>query len=929
VDAKTKAPIIKKPVDGIPFVTQEEDARGIVSVDYPMPPMLNYAIMSEVSTYTRDAIDANLSPVDGTSDPAEVYKRLQSGTETDRLTKYRAFLSLALGHANGIDPQRFKSAPYLREFVNLDKLGGVVLPDTPTMVPTRIALMPLPIKVNLKSHTPTRQALVNTGVNYLVTRDGVVVEILRRDHQLFPEPLALPLGLKLAGVGNPGDYAALNKLVPPFGVARSEARGMIDFQAKNLVVPPVVYPEAAAVATNASYGDYVLLRPAVASNQPINFQTVRSSTMDEAMFARIRAGETSVHLEGGGLSVSGVVQGKTHYVKTNGNASQNDNCFVLKLPESIKIPFGVPLTLTINTKTSFVAGKPWLFCNHTKQATSASTLSHWANLGANQGIDAAVADNQVVGGNVGTVVIGFETLNGTLTGQQATMGAFLCAAIRQMGVKSVGETKAPKLGPATILMENVVEASSLYGPGARLDTSVGPLDVNGIKAQVSFFEQQLFKDFNTWDKDLTAGNTSSIGAPAVDVSAADRPTALPVDPATHSVFADNADLPTTPGMTPVSDADAKKLNAIGFNGATLQNFVHNYVSGYLNHQFYNARLGPQSYTGRVEWNPYMMVDYPALIVDNEHTSFDLVGHVHAIAMTFTPTSVEQQVTYTHLRPAIGAVDVVQTDEGKATPVGQREAMIPFKTARKQELIYVMPPDRKIARDPVAYQQYLKAQGLFIPETFLPIQLHDLGAHKPPPFLYMGGFGLGKQFLSFDKTGVPNSFRDFSGYAIYLGYVTEANNQKALPTHENNLVFADTLGTLDRAKDVQTAYQFTRRPIQKVGQNDLTKRQACLVAWADEAEELNGDVATGSENFGLSLLNQVLAPLGKKPTPAAKQKAQVGFGEAIVVYTVPPTYDAKGNITAKGTTLEFDEQVRALVRAHTFRVRRKEAIWDGR
>ena len=409
-----------------------------------------------------------------------------------------------------------------------------------------------------------------------------------------------------------------------------------------------------------------------------------------------------------------------------------------------------------------------------------------------------------------------------------------------------------------------------------------------------------------------------------------------------------------------------QLNIPEFNEITF-----GFLRGFLNYQFYSARVAPHSLNVPMPFHPYATPGYPALVLDNTHTGYDLVGYVHAVAHDFTPTSVQTTVTLTHVRRTIteDAEDIeafqeiarreqTQADRAKKTTpkasfnMLQREAMIPFSKTLTNQFVMLAPINNgtimsklgldplvgadgtplsnlAIARDPESYYTYLERlaqtadKPCVIPSTFLPIQMHDLETKLPPIFVYDGGFGLGKidqKAAQKARTGLTSSMRNFSMYTVYLGYNQATNNQKPLAGAESKLVFADTIRNVPRTFSVQEAYAYNRRGIQRLGQNNLAAANASLVDYASQEDAAN--VAADEETAADATTVQ---KAGTRPNKLPTGKK--GVPDQIVVYKQPPIF-AKGTRQDPGALLVFDNNIRGLVLRHNVHVRQFEALPHG-
>lgn len=1023
-----KALVYKKPADGIPFVTLEEDQRGIVALQYALPALLNNVILSQTfgQAGALESAQPTLPPADTPERAAAVTKQLTSPSEDDRVTKYRAFLCLVLGDGSGI--QRAKDFP-TSSFFSKGKLSRVhdLVVDT-YMVPDRITLMTHPVTLDF-FRSGIEADLKNCGANYIIGERGQVVQLRKRNHHTFAQPEAIPYGISLSGVPT-SDAVRLNAQVPPKGVSYSAWQRAFRADCKDLVMgnsvahtitiaPSATNLEGCSVTeTEADSLLFMLDSP------NFKYNGGQAVSNDTAFLANLKPGSTMVYLSARDVLNREVRLPSQRFVVQAVHTRDTPSRLVIRLggrlPTKTSDNQPILYTVSITNKASLAHFKPWLFC--TSPVRTSPTAINTALIEARKNREIAgragiSAESLAPGsGNERNLVIAFATTSGRLTEQQKDAAAFLIAAVQELAVEKPGTSKQPNVNQASRAPRapKVVEVSSYFG-NVPLDTAaprISPGDVPGIVRKATTYRTALFKEFTKWDNELNSNKF-------VPFNAIVKPGDVATDESLPVPFSDNAKVPASADFSPLTNQQvAENESAIDAKllFSSITDVTKGYLRGYLNFQFYNARVAPQNMTLPMPFNPYVTVGYPCLVLDNAVGGYDLVGYAHAVSHEFTPNSGSTTVTVTHLRRSVAEnplemellgeqEEKTKTEDQKAKEAkpgvspaetvlhaAAREAIIPFSKQLHNQFVFITPlnesvlvsdlgglektpakttvketttvvrkglldasglpaaeqaikqltktstpavryTNREIVRDPVLYFKYLNTLAsnvhdnpAIIPTTFLPIQLHDLETKLPPLFVYHGGFGLGRidQVKTANaKTGVPEEARNFTSYAVYLGYNDKDNNQKST-SPESHFVFADTIGGLDRKTSQFEAYKFIWRGVQRVGQNNLQQAQSSLVDYADLGDIINNSQAN-AQGVAASIFSRVFgAVVDDALTDPILELSGKGIPDALSVYKVPPTYK-NGKKTADGKLLVFDDNIRTLVIAHNSHVENREVL----
>lgn len=1013
---------LKAPGDGIPFLTREENERGILPMDYTVPPNLNTIITSQIMKLPDGSTESAQSSLPAADDPAQaaaVHNLIISSVASDRVVKYRAFLCLALGDAGGIVPSHLPShtAPY-KKYPLTRASNATWVTDTstfPAAVPNRITLMPF--GVDLPDFLiGFEKEIQESGANYFITGTGEIIELRQRKHHTFLQPQAIPYGLTISGVSGTADVSRLNSETPPTGVAYSAWKSNqfkvkctgLTMNGPGLVIAanPYTYVVSASTANCLSFAYADMSDPTTVPATPIN-TTVTAGRIDRTPMTtdNLLPGKTVVELvakdsTGAVLNVPGryILQGYT----------ADANHLLLQLNANLPVlSNGEPVSydVTISNATTNAQFKPWVFCNNGPAVSALDIATHLGRvLTVARPSISGLNVNQVApgSGNERNVVIAFASTNGTLTADQQSAAAFLVAVIQEMQVTNPGTTKAPVMNIAARVASPgidlpVVEASSYYG-GTPLDvltTSLQASAVSVIKTQATNIRNQLFADFQAWDATVentttpptvsivTPGTNADDSALPVNVSfSSEAPTLLTAN--TPGTVLPSTDI-TTNTPTAASSGDPNNIETLMLS---IDELSKGYIRGYLNFQFFNSRIATQNMTLPMPFNPYMTVGYPALALDNTSGGYDIVGYLHATVHSFTPTSGSSAATMTHLRRSLAEnpleLEVLNLQDAKdattaqlaqqANPdtvqptttisAAQRESMLPFSTTLTNQFVFVTPvndsrvnqqplldpatkkpySNLKVANDMTLYSLYLNnlkdskgTNPALLPSTFLPIQLHDLDTKLPPLFMYDGGFGLNGvdwKTTAAALTGLTDNMRNFTSYAVYLGYNEPKDNQLAIggtfigstagSSVESNFIFADTFPEDVRLQSVIDAYNYIRRGVQRVAQNNLAYAQASLVDYATFQDDLTNYEQT-QEDAGLTNFSITTGVTVDKTEPDASILSGLqGIPDEIVVYQTPPTY-VDGVKTAAGKVVTFDFPVRDLVAAHNTHVDNSEAL----
>jgi hypothetical protein len=995
-----------KPADGVPFLTHEEDRRGIVTMQYTVPPLLNTVVLSQTLRTSKTDGAPGLPELPKHSDPTErkyaLSQQLFSAQPEDRRAKYMAFLCVALGDG-GLDAKTYETAAALRGSIRVFSSAS----SNFLAVPTRITLVPVRYSFQ-RNETLSRAAVQGINTNYLVLRDGKVVQLLSRSYHRFAESSAVPLGVKLAG-SSPTLDATLNNSTPVYGKSYTGWRSQtVRADAVNVeIVKLAGADQRYALVFRFETRDGRLEPTGGWSFSPE--RPLRAAQLNDFRSGRVRA------LIPFGKAAQQEVRAE---VLTVGTAEDDQGAVVYRViidapgaaqAPGAALPSRAPVTLEKVPDSSTV--KPWFFCQAGSGAWKATSVRNAFRLLA----DAKSAVVSKFGlsvvedtGNERNLTIAIDLgRDGRVTDSQKTALARLIAAVQELQVTSVGTLDKPAKQSGTLPVKPLNEYFNVSM--AALNGQHNLPAMQDLQSLISTFRTKLFEEFNAWDKGLTGSGSGAqfiplttapadVAATAEKIpqtegrqgAASESRTTAPSAAARQfsaqypEAAANGAAATPTPtqatgtGTKRAAPAEAPQAaiqdlvqapaNAAELNIPEFNEITFGFLRGFLNYQFYSARVAPHTLNVSLPFHPYVTPGYPALVLDTTRTGYDLVGYVHAVAHDFTPTGMQTTVTLTHVRrtitedaedieafEAIAQNEQTQTDRAKGTVpkasfnMLQREAMIPFSKTLTNQFVMLAPinngtimsklgleplkgPDNEplsnltIARDPELYYTYLQRlaqtadKPCVIPSTFLPIQLHDLETKLPPIFVYDGGFGLGRvdqKAAQKARTGLTANVRNFNTYAVYLGYNQAANNQKPLLNVESNFIFADTIRNVSRTLSVQQAYAYNRRGVQRLGQNNLAAANASLVDYALK-EDIENTAAEEEAAADATTVQKTTQTAAKLPTGVK------GIPEQIVVYKQPPIF-ANGVRKDPGAVLVFDNNIRGLVLRHNLHVRQFEAL----
>lgn len=932
VDATTKALTVTAPKDGIPFLTREEDQRGIRSESYAIPPTLNAAIMALVQKGPAVEEDSPLPTPEGDDAiGSQAFTMLRADDEGSRITKYWSFLCMALGDGNGIDPKKF-AGPY-------KKLGqGLVVAPTkgrfvgqPLMRPRRITIMGLKIPVRYgegKNYKPVLnvEPLQAAGVNYYIDRKGTIIQVLPRRYHLFSEPVALPLGVVVQGVSNE-EARLINLQMPPKNLSfkASAALAKANFTAFMQAPWPAALTAAGKGQPVGGIINQVFFDSAwVAANVPEGMHFI----MEDAKFDKIAPGDevtiASYSPSGGptrqetGIKVVEKLKvGTVYWIRLSRAVIKRGDQVAFKIVN------------TLAPDTGATTAKPWLVMGQAP-AAGAPTLPTST---LNRIDDPIREESKVTGGNHFNLVIGLELEDKASqpTKEQIVAAGFLTAVVRELSGDKAGTAKQ-KLNSESargvrIPLSAVRQAKDYFSTSGYPYAELGGAVVQ-IRSEAAIIGNRLYADFNRFDEGLRKGGFSPL-ADKIEVPSEVADSTLQADINAGSVVQRTSAIANSAS----AGKDAVTVSRIDLDTQSMAYFIDKYAAALVNFQFYNVRFGPQAFAMKMVFNPYMIVGYPSLILDDSDARYHLLAHVHATTHILTPTDAYTQATMTHVRNA------------------RHEKLMPYREAQDQYFFFHLTDAHKYRLDTPSgltkYQKLLKSQNPpLYAKSFVPWEFLDVESKLPPPFIFHGGFGLNAK-----------NERDFSWYARLLGFVQD--NGAPNPNFEDgDFIFAENpiinfaedadfdlaTGASSAAAvklniDTRTALTRVYRRIQRVGQNDPSRSQASLVAFDLDGEEPETQPAVFSPAETLAKLSAATAAVNKglkaalNPgtpfTPGQKVEHEIPSPdtppERIKVYTIPPTFDAKGVQTDKGKLMPFDTAIQARVLAHTAKCRNREAV----
>jgi hypothetical protein len=935
-------PALPSAADNLPFLTLEEDRRGIVASDYTLPPLLAKTLLTNIlrqPSTTTISLAATISPTATPEEAAQrVYEILRGSEPKDALTRFYAFMCMALGDGDGLDRKRFSKARAIPDAatVPFPQAGKHVkkVRDTATgaaeMVPNRFTVMTLPTVMNAATslrNLPDEARVC--GANYVVGQDGTIFETGTREYRLFQESTALPFGIRIQDAGA-ADAKYLNSQIPPRGTSFNT---WIASQALVVQGPLWVTSTPGAPRTNT-----FTLRSTSTHVKFVSGSLQGANNPLVAALSDLTNNPATLWVEGFGPATL------AERARVTGFSVAGD-AFTFTLDRAV-IPRNTTLyaSLRFDKDLAFNPAKPFFVLDGAAAgkpvAISAKALNDKLAVAATSPtLDATIAlsDREVSGGPTGNLVIAAclsPTQGTTLTPAQIEAIGYLVAAVRGLNAERVATAAKSVIYPAgfsetarvRLVQDHYGNASPF--PRARvLDAGAR----QAIESKAKAYEKLLLEAFLAWDREIAAASVDTTGVlQNVDPTAASANNEPPLDPASAPDAGSTSVRTAAPTVEAVVQSNATLRPDDIYKKGELNRYVENYIAAFLNVQFQLARVATQSFTGECAFNPYATVGYPCLILDTAKVGYDLVGYLHAASYSFTPESARCSFTYTHLRQA-----TVHPGQNSSHP-SLREPLIPFKKPITNQLLYIMPENVRAYRTVTELELHLRKTypELVIPSSHLPIQLlgvrrsatDNASRFSPPPFMYNGSWGL-KDFVSATDTRTPDPMqaasRDFSMYAVTVGYNAAENNmtlQRTDPAGDQHFIFADTLTQMDAVRDhtLAEAYKYVYRGIQRVGQNSLTRGQASVVDWAVDPE-IHSDVpdphAVGTAKTTTD-----------DPTHAAARAA--AMPDYLTVYAASPTVSDKGTVVKQGRPLQFDVTLQAAVEAHNDRIRGNRAFRDG-
>lgn len=954
IDPATKKMVVKPPPDGYPFLTLEEEQRGIVTSYFDVPVTLNQALMSLVEKKPDApksepaAVDANQPQGAARVSTAETIMR--STSEVDRLAKYRAFLCMALGDGKGIDDERFpglgvKYRQVLKDIVAMPLSGE--LANLPVQAPQRITFLPMQMNVSFvggdKSKIGNAPSVMKTGCNYLVNADGTITQVLGRQRHLFAEPVALPFGVVVQGVP-PAQAPVYTDKVVPLGKTRETSTtvkfsgtSFMDvpwFEALNAFVPDVPEGELINVLVfNQDHFDQYTAKYRF-MQAARDLEPVRQKSMTASDFSSITRNDvvnvsafdhknnpkiTSAAIDKAKAAGKGV---RIEAIKTFVLGGKTYYAFKLSAKCVIRGAAAACDFSSIRSADVGLGFKPWVIMSPQNapkvpfKAISPITLSN-----AKTGV---TNPEMLLGGNHYNLVIGLECNGqGAVDAKAADAAAYVAAIAREMSSTRVGTLEKPTATAAErqqgISMDDIRQAKDYYTEGRFIGA---PTTTANIKRQIQDLGDRLYADFNRWDKELTSGQSKALGSgPEFNVTATS-------DVTTELIDAGESSTVETQAISGLAET-RQEIGAIqaAINEQKMDEVIDKYAGAIINFQFYNQRYAMQGFAGNIMFNPYMMVGYPVLLLDDSDAAFNLVGYLQALNHVITPNAAYTQATYSHVRPAAEPTERLmpysrpyeQWLHANIKDFGSYD--LTDKTLPEDQTKDVVSDSGKIIKKKgfKAYRKVLKELGMMMPNSFqtafLPIQLHDINTKHETPFVYWGGFGVNNKDPKKKKS-------DFSTYANYLGYVDD--NGVVETNHRARFIFGDhewvnmvrdsdfiegdsATGRAAARADItaRAAYKAVYRRIQKVGQNNPAKAQCSVVAFRPESDAVDP-----------AILNPVDPP------------------EQIMAYIANPRYDADGTIKYEtvsgqkkrtGVPFKFEFPIQNAVATHTEAVLKKRAI----
>ena len=707
--------------------------------------------------------------------------------------------------------------------------------------------------------------LESTRCNYFITKEGVIIQVLGRHHMLFEEPRALPFGVRVLGMDQ-GTANALNMEMPPLGgsrdgVSKADAwAGLITRRVRTFTKEEVdankLRVDEAPPGTRRELFDFGAMNET--PETPGNWAWPAAGTLHPDFPGPAAPGVKAPHIVFTGLDVyvPGGMQdvdfgalnfndgdpGQTAAVITIYNKtdrSKVDATISAKVRDGKRvvapdgrawyylvfdraaIDHGAAIHIKLTTASSLKADqrpcRPWVFvAGGTNKSgvpvPKARDASSFNEVDKPILRGDAKAPNLVCG-NHGNVVIALEK-GGAITAQQKQSAAFLLACIKEITSQKASDdsgslTLTAAARKSWIIDKNILAAEDYFPAKAPVGV-LGISDVvKEIKNLASPIQDKLYAAFKIWDKALADKKFKPLAVTLDEVPEGD---ATYSDPTVHYSKTAAVAAGTASTSERILEASTKPVDISSTDAKAI---VEQYAAAVMNYQFYNRRFARQGFVGRMAFNPYMLVGYPCLLLDNSKARFHLVGYLHAVKHVITEKAAWTEPTYTHLRaPGLG------------------EAIIPYREKRVQFMEHKLKGrfDTDTEEGQAAYLAALERDQKMV-IGHLPWQLHSSKDRSICPFLYHGGYGLA------NKTE-----QDFSVYAAMAGYVGGDYLQHLVFADDTELNFGE-----DNRSGMETEVQLDARsifsqarvyrPIQRIGQNNATLPQASLAAF----DYLDGNV----------------------------------------------------------------------------------------
>lgn len=797
-------PIEKVKPNPVQFLTIEEEERGIVSNYYDVPAMINQALMNTGNPDSRRP--AKFDVAAGSSEGARnaVAASLLANTNDDaKIIKYRALLSLALGggmgspHGVNRSAKLINGAPLRARYREINSGKGLYRYSRESYaknqaadfhtIPTRITLFGTRQPVHFKGDEPqnVKQLSVMTGANYVIARNGTIVQTRDRKIHTWAEPRSFPIGLRTPI--RPDQANAINKVIPTVegtklgalvrgaggasGTIRFVQAGIdqmlftreIDFGRDGVTLTPATR-DALVKIKNARTTVTVSIGYDLQDGKGLRYH--RNLVIDKVEEGTGGLPKITVKTKDG----NGVVP-----VFPVGHAGISDTSFTFE-----------------DTSQGYPHGPFWLVSNgpNLKSRPSAGFQSWDAGSLKNQ---FTIVNGKVnplhyrerqdqrafVASNFGALAIALELDHtGKATKEQVDSAAYLTAAAIEMSVQKGFEAPIDISASGSWSKDRLVfevEAIQNY-LGKTYPEAIDSWNDGTFFAAVNVYRKDFHKDFLAIDESLTKGGLAEgaeDGLATGQVTASD--TAVPA-PATDSKNVANTQAAAEGDVGTVT-ADYKALD-------DMESAMKKFGAPVVNFQHYYARFMGQQDSVPGVFNPYVATGYPILIPDKTDVKMHLVAYLHSAHDTITGDGhADTGYSLTHIRPF-------------------DEAFIPFSSIRFQEY-----PIRELEKGSTSEamkkalatlpKQVIDKKTRYGISSHLPIVFHGIGPltidQNPVPFVYDAGFGL---------AGSGKTEPDFSVYTQLAGVGAENGSD-----WKNNLIFADSMEHAERASKGGSAQTF--------------------------------------------------------------------------------------------------------------------------